>query len=806
MNGARRRSRALSARTLRCIVVMALVVLMVPSLGPPAAANGVPVEYWVDPVDGEDSNPGTEGEPFKTITHAITVAGGADTIMLLSGTYGTASGETFPLLPAGESFKGVDGADVTVIEGPGAGGSGTMILNNPWIDDFIEGITFTNGGTGAGAALFISIYNGLTAADSPRVSGCVFSDNVLGTFQGGALYVAAGTPTALPLIEDCLFIGNSTTADGGAIKLGGNVSATLKRNAFVNNQAPAGGALSVVTVDAPLLCEDNYFDGNDAEYGGAVYISPAGSAEQKFIGNRFFDNDATQEGGVFWLSSTNVRMLGNDAGGNGSEGDGGFTYMWHTTVHAENNIIGGTHADDAGNVWYLNEASLYENNDTVAGSTGSSHVVFLDNAWGEFKNCIYWNPGCENEFISAHLIDHCSVTNPDVADPAKNNTLGGGNLIAVDPMMIGGDEHDPRLMLGSPCIDAADPDTAADADFFGVSRPIDGDGDGVVLPDMGACERAALKLGTYSGEDRYETAAMIALENFESADLAIVASGANFPDALSAAGLAGAYRVPLLLTRPDSAPDFLTDALDALGVSDVIIIGGEVAISASVVTALEGEGYAAERIDGADRYETAANVARRIATQMGDEFTHSAFLARGDAFPDALSVSPLAYSDRSPILLTRPGALPEATADVVAELSIAHGAVIGGTVAISAEVKTAFDVLLVANSGSASERWFGADRYATAVDVAEEGIEAGLASFDYVGVATGENYPDALAGGVAAGAHGGVVALTGTSQLPGATAGFLVEHAPVIMYVDVFGGLSAVTPAVRTAIETALGW
>jgi putative cell wall-binding protein len=475
-------------------------------------------------------------------------------------------------------------------------------------------------------------------------------------------------------------------------------------------------------------------------------------------------------------------------------------------VHAENNIIGGTHADDAGNVWYLNEASLYENNDTVAGSTGSSHVVFLDDAWGEFKNCIYWNPGCENEFISAHLIDHCSVTDPDVADPAKNNTLGDGNLIGVDPMIIGGDEHDPRLMLGSPCIDAADPDTAADDDFFGVSRPLDGDGDGVALPDMGACERAALKLGEYSGDDRYDTAAMIALENFESAELAIVASGANFPDALSAAGLAGAYRTPLLLTRPDSVPDALADALDTLGVTDVIIIGGEVAISGAVATDLDKAGYAVERVGGADRYETAADVARRIATQMGDEFTHSAFLARGDAFPDALAVSPFAYSDRSPILLTRPGALPDATADVVTELDIMHGAVIGGTVAVSAEVKTDFDGLLAANGGSAAERWFGADRYATAVDVAENGVASALASWDYVGIATGENYPDALAGGVGAGVKEGVVVLTGTSYLPAVTHDLLADRAPVVMYVDVFGGPVAVFDVVRAAIKEALGW
>jgi len=781
---------------------MALVALMVPSLGPPAAANGVPAEYWVDPVDGDNGDPGTEAEPFKTITYAIDQASGLDTIMLLPGTYGSASGETFPLLPGGESFKGVGGADVTTIEGPGAGGSNTMIMNNPDPGDFIEGITFTNGGTGNGGALLVSIYNGLTAPDSPRISDCVFSDNTAA--GGGALCVAAGTTLAHPLIENCLFIRNESSTSGGAVKLDGTVSVTLTGNAFVDNTADSGGAMIVTTTDAPLVCAGNYFEDNRAIRGGAVYISPSGSAEQLFTGNRFYGNEASEEGGVFWLSSATVTMTGNDAGGNSSDGDGGFTYMWHTTVEAENNIIGGTHAADTGCVWYMNEATLFENNDTVADSTGSEHVVYPATAYAEFTNCIYWNPECEDEFINAHLIAYCSVSDADVFN-GKNNTDGGGNLVGTDPMLIGGEAHDPRLMFGSPCVDSADPTTAADVDFYGDARPVDGDGNGSALPDMGACERPEPEITPYSGEDRYDTAAMIARANFETADLAIVASGANFPDALSAAGLAGTYGAPLLLTRPDVVPAASADALEDLGVSDVIIIGGESAVSAAVETALEAD-YAVERIAGLDRYETAALVAERIAEERGDQFSHAAFIARGDAFPDALSVSPLAYGDASPILLTRSDALPAATEDAIVDLDIEDAVVVGGLAAVSDAVKTKVDGMLLANGGHASERWFGADRYATAVAVAENAVDWGFASFGYVGVATGENYPDALAGGVGAGVQGGVVALTASSALSPATKTMLETHRAKVLYLEVFGGTSAVSTTVRTAIEDALGW
>jgi hypothetical protein len=84
----------------------------------------------------------------------------------------------------------------------------------------------------------------------------------------------------------------------------------------------------------------------------------------------------------------------------------------------------------------------------------------------------------------------------------------------------------------------------------------------------------------------------------------------------------------------------------------------------------------------------------------------------------------------------------------------------------------ASDAILVATGGSASERWFGANRCATA----------------------------------RAGAYYGVIALTGSTALPDATRGMLEANAEQAMTCDVFGGPSAVSAAVRTAIKNALGW
>ena len=53
-------------------------------------------EYWVDPVRGNDANPGTLAQPFKTLTRATTwpIAARGDTVRALPGTYNLASGES----------------------------------------------------------------------------------------------------------------------------------------------------------------------------------------------------------------------------------------------------------------------------------------------------------------------------------------------------------------------------------------------------------------------------------------------------------------------------------------------------------------------------------------------------------------------------------------------------------------------------------------------------------------------------------------------------------------------------------------
>jgi len=87
---------------------------------------------------------------------------------------------------------------------------------------------------------------------------------------------------------------------------------------------------------------------------------------------------------------------------------------------------------------------------------------------------------------------------------------------------------------------------------------------------------SVLRLG---GESRYATSALIATEFFPTADHAWVATGANYPDALAGAALAGAVPEPLLVAPQNQMNYEAKEYFSAAGVSTVTLLGGEPSLS-----------------------------------------------------------------------------------------------------------------------------------------------------------------------------------------------------------------------------------
>lgn len=302
-----------------------------------------------------------------------------------------------------------------------------------------------------------------------------------------------------------------------------------------------------------------------------------------------------------------------------------------------------------------------------------------------------------------------------------------------------------------------------------------------------------------AGTDRYKTAVEVSTENWDASDVVLLATGAQFPDALAAAGLAGSYDAPLLLTRPDSLLTSVRDEIVRLGASSVIIVGGTPAVSAQVATSVDAiPGVTVSRIAGADRYDTAARVAAQIQAREGDPTF--VYVARGDNFADALACSPYAFSQSVPVLLTRPDSLPGYTKAAIEDLGVTDVLLAGGTPAVSASVAGTIDAM----TGVSVTRLAGGNRYATAGVIAEDAVARSWASWENVGIATGLDFPDSLVGGAAMGHRGGVLLMTDPANLSGATRAELLLHGSAISRIDIFGGTSVVSSGVAADLGSLL--
>ncbi len=310
-----------------------------------------------------------------------------------------------------------------------------------------------------------------------------------------------------------------------------------------------------------------------------------------------------------------------------------------------------------------------------------------------------------------------------------------------------------------------------------------------------------------AGDNRYATAVEVSQEHFAAAHVAVLATGEDFPDALAASALAGVYRAPLLLTKPTSLPGAVRAELKRLGVSEVVVTGGEAAVSSAVLSEIKAMGIDTERVAGANRYATAAKIAELVydvLDENGVDPLKKVFIARGDGFADALAVSPMAYRMHIPVLLVKPGALPGDTLAALKALDIEDGYIAGGTAAVSAGVKGSIDAAIKANGGVATTRWAGDNRYGTAEQVVRAGLKLRWVDLDVLGIATGTEFPDALGGGAGCGSLGGALLLTKPNTVPGEVSSFLKEYKHDVAGVEIFGGTAAVAGGVDNQIEALL--
>ncbi|WP_459129276.1 choice-of-anchor I family protein [Guggenheimella bovis] len=287
-----------------------------------------------------------------------------------------------------------------------------------------------------------------------------------------------------------------------------------------------------------------------------------------------------------------------------------------------------------------------------------------------------------------------------------------------------------------------------------------------------------------AGQNRYETASKISKETFMASDVALLASGENFPDALSAAPLAASYNAPLLLTKSNDLPVDTQAELSRLGVKKLTIIGGEKAVSKEVEQKAKDMGLEVTRIFGADRYETSRKIYE--AVKAHHSFT-DVFVASGQNFADALSIAPIAShaSNKAvPILLTPQNKAELKNVELLG--GIKNVTVIGGEMAVSKEAASIYAPYNM-------KRIAGNTRFETSALIATTYHDKSEVSV----VANGQNFPDALAGSIYAAKLDAPMVLVDSKEVPTAAETFLKKN---VKNAIVLGGELSITRTVNDTI------
>ncbi len=466
----------------------------------------VGTDIYVSP-DGDDGHDGAAWTNAKaTIQAAIDDAWeGATRVLVSNGVYDTGGrvGSELPtnrvLLDKPLVLESVNGPDVTFIIGQpstNTGGYGYDAIRclGATTGSLISGFTFRDGYTTTNVIMSCpwDPYYCWISDVSPASGGGIWSPSPLllvvsnCVFRNNHAYVNAGGAGNVGLV-DCIFIDNSAdTGDGGganncsasncefignqAVNGGGMsagfaVNCAFESNAvtqngggihnasaencvFVGNTATAGGGATAGSdvSDCLLVC-------NTAQNGGGAY---GGSVHRCLITS----NAASGGGGACLASLDRCTVMKNDAGYGGGILDGSADSCLICDNVASSSAAGAIYA-------HLYNCTIVRNR-----CTGEDGGVY---ACQGFNNIIVSNEPCNMRWIYG-MTYVCSSPYYEAEGWVTN-----------DPCFVDYNGDDFHLASNSPCIDAGTTNDEA-MDLDGIPRPLDGNGDGAAVCDLGCYE------------------------------------------------------------------------------------------------------------------------------------------------------------------------------------------------------------------------------------------------------------------------------------------------------------------------------
>ncbi|WP_100065896.1 cell wall-binding repeat-containing protein [Miniphocaeibacter massiliensis] len=233
------------------------------------------------------------------------------------------------------------------------------------------------------------------------------------------------------------------------------------------------------------------------------------------------------------------------------------------------------------------------------------------------------------------------------------------------------------------------------------------------------------------GADRIGTAVQLSQFMHASSEKVVIASSRNYADALSASSITfGEY--PILLVDKILTQNIKNEIV-RIGAKEAIILGGENAVNKNIEKSLRGikSLSSVTRIAGNDRYDTSMRIAEKSINK-------NLVIASGQDYPDALSGTVLT-NNNADLVLSRNNNIDTYLNKALKNFKGNNIKVIGGNAIIKDSV---YNNIKKISKTSSIERLAGANRYGTSVSVANRTNSNTLI------IASGEDYPDALAGTV----------------------------------------------------------
>jgi len=347
----------------------------------------------------------------------------------------------------------------------------------------LDGFTVTSGnanGSGSPSNSGGGMYN--NEISSPTLTNLIFSSN--SAVRGGGMY---NLHLSNPTMTNVSFSSNTASEYGGGIYNSAGCIPTLIHASFSNNSANYGGGM-YNSSSSPTMTNVT-FSGNTASFQGGG-ISNTSYSYPTLTNVTLTGNTAVEDGGGMFNSYSNPTLANVTFSSNSTSLKGGGMYNSYSSPTMVNGTFSGnTAATDGGGIFNRSSSNPTLTNVTFAGNTASSGsgggLYNSTSCTTTVTNAIFWGNSPNQVFRASGTI---VIKFSDI----QGSYTGEGN-INLDPLLgpladNGGFTLTNMLHPDSPAIDTGSPTVCPATDQRGYVRPVDGDGNGSSICDMGAIE------------------------------------------------------------------------------------------------------------------------------------------------------------------------------------------------------------------------------------------------------------------------------------------------------------------------------